>query len=69
MEHKKYTKEEVEKFMEDNFIDFEDEEIHTAIETIATNLCVTLEDVIDDLANEDKEQAGELVIRIKLLES
>ena len=55
--------------MEDNFIDFEDEEIHTAIETIATNLCVTLEDVIDDLANEDKEQAGELVIRIKLLES
>ncbi len=62
--HKVYTKEEVEKFMEDDFIDFEDEEIDNAIKTIATRQEVTME--VENLPFENKEERGELIIRIKL---
>lgn len=65
--HKKYTKEEVEKFMEDDFIDFEDDELDKAIETIATKQDVILD--VGDLPDEDNEKRGELIIRIKLFEN
>ncbi len=63
MEHKTYTKGEVERFLEDDFIDFDDVEIEKAIETIATKLEVTME-VVSPFKNNTEE--GELIIKIKL---
>ncbi len=62
MKYKTYKGKEVEKFMEDNFIDFECDETLRAIEIIAKKQTVNL----SFKANKINEDKSELIIRIEL---
>lgn len=59
--YKQYTSEEVDKFLDDEQIDFEDDELVKAIKRIVTKEDTILE--FDNLPNEDD---ADLIIRIHL---
>lgn len=66
MKYRNYKKEEVEKFLEDEFIDFEDEKTDNAIIILAKRQEVIL--AVKELPDENGTKKEELIIKIKLSE-